>query len=307
MSTRRPLHQRSDSDTNSKALPSSLSSTENSAPGGEPFPSRSSTTSTKNSKHHKSHNSVHSATTGTSKSDTVQSEASLDSLPPVPPLRIIKHPAAPFSVFQEPKDAPTQTPRPAEPLQFSPEGSGSALATSAKYSVPPRSILKKPSAAALPPFSEDDYRARSSSWIGSEALHLTPNRARANAQTLRLVNDIRGHAPPDRHVGPEYWSGSTLGHDHLSRTSGPSPSVPSVGHASYSSTALLQPTSSAKQLPAWARCVRCPPEDIGTSLTCADTSMAEGRNEKTSSRQIPNAQRCDLVSKEAPRPRTHYP
>ncbi|KAF8539767.1 hypothetical protein BDD12DRAFT_77101 [Trichophaea hybrida] len=196
-SSRCALHQRSDSDTNVQA-----SATVSQKPSDVSlFPSRSSTTSTRNSKQHKSQNSFHSSTTGTaSRSNTVRSAASLDSLPPVPPLRIQKQRTSSFGLPREP-DAATN--------DYALEGAdvGGSYTNSEQPQNPrtphsasplPRSILKRPSKAALPPYTEDDYRYKSSAWTRNRALDLVPDRARMHEPTLRLVNPVEaGHSDQD--------------------------------------------------------------------------------------------------------------
>jgi hypothetical protein len=283
---RHALHQRSASDTNSQLqLPnaenaSASSSSSSSKPRNV---SRSSTSSTKNSKRHKSQSS--SSTNGSaSRSNTVRSVASLDSLPPVPPLRIQKQR---ISVYQD-SDAATnsyalagthvvdhyainygedshQNP-PSTPLRAPP-----AL---------PRSILKKPSKAALPPYTEDDYRQQSSAWVTREALNdFTPNRARMNAQTLRIVDDSGSGsdlAAQDEDDRPQYpypaeSSAQGTARGYVRRTESRSSNQGYIrrtesrlgrsrSESASASDALARPPSTrpttplnAKQFPDWAR------------------------------------------------------
>jgi len=256
-SSRRALHQRSDSDTNVQA-----SATVSQKPSDVSLLlSRSSTASTRNSKQHKSQNSFHSSTTGTaSRSNTVRSAASLDSLPPVPPLRIQKQRTSSFGNPRKPdvatndyalEDADvagsyTNSERPQNPKT-------PPLASSL-----PRSILKRPSKAALPPYTEDDYRYKSSAWTRNRALDLVPDHARMHAQTLRLVNPVEtGHSDHDGeertdvvaessaqgrlHVDTRMRSGS----HGVSDTSSPSSGRP---------VTPLQPST----IPAWARFANIP-------------------------------------------------
>jgi hypothetical protein len=208
---RHALHQRSASDTNSQLqLPNagSASASSSSSSSKPRNVSRSSTSSTKNSKRHKSQSS--SSTNGSaSRSNTVRSVASLDSLPPVPPLRIQKQR---ISVYQD-SDAATNSyalasSHVADHYAGNYEGSHQNPPSTPPKAPPalPRSILKKPSKVALPPYTEEDYRQQSSAWVTREALNdLRPNRARMNAQTLRIVDDagsdLAAHDEDDR---PQY-------------------------------------------------------------------------------------------------------
>jgi len=288
---RHALHQRSDSDTNIRtSAPNSdnASSNASSKPAVSQAPSRSSTSSSGGqgkyfAKRHRSQKSAasnHSSTTGgtvSSRSNTVRSNVSLDSLPPVPPLRIHKQRIS-LSVFRDDyssgsvpnsgvyakesgmggtsgsvdesdvADAMDPLQNPATPQKIAP-----AL---------PRSILKKPSKAALPPYTEDDYRRQSSIWVDRQETEFIPNRARMNAQTLRLVNTV---------VGTDLGESSTQG--GVGGASSPSAGVVMPGgilrtasrvgrsrSQSASTTDVLNDTntrpttpSAAKQFPAWAR------------------------------------------------------
>jgi hypothetical protein len=259
---RHALHQRSDSDTNSQ-LPNAGSASASSASSKPRNVSRSSTSSTKNSKRHKSQSS--SSTNGTaSRSNTMRSVASLDSLPPVPPLRIQKQR---ISVYQD-SDAATNSYALASTHVAGPYASNNGSpqnppSTPPRAPVLPRSILKKPSKAALPPYTEDDYRQQSSAWVSREALNdFTPNRARMNAQTLRLVNDagsdLMAGDEDDRPQYPYPAESSAQGaRGYLRRTEsrlGRSRSA-SASASDALSAPSVRPTTplNAKQFPDWAR------------------------------------------------------
>ena len=297
-SSRRALHQRSDSDTNVQA-----GATVSRRPSDVSLrPSRSSTASSSarntNAKQHKSQHSFHSTTSGTtSRSNTVRSIASLDSLPPIPPLRIQKQQRLPsFGVFQEPGpavhgyDYALQQPDnvgevgPAGEHANSdePQNTGTTIAPSAATPLP-RSILKRPSKAALPPYTEDDYRSKSTAWAASDAQNLTPNRARMNAQTLRIVNTTEtGSAPGndgDNDSGERMdrvEDSLSQGHPQRHTRSG------SLGASDILSVSSARPATPPQStaIPAWARLADLlqPPCFPLASLTFfwlgADISMA---------------------------------
>lgn len=296
---RHALHQRSDSDTNVRAsAPNSdnASSNSSSKPSAvSQAPSRSSTSSSGGrgkyfSKHHKSQKSAasnHSSTTGgtvSSRSNTVRSNVSVDSLPPVPPLRIYKQRIS-LPVFQDDysSDVATNSGRYAKETGMG-GASGSVDESYAADAMDPhqnptapqriapalpRSILKKPSKAALPPYTEDDYRRQSSIWVDRQETEFIPNRARMNAQTLRLVNNVVG-----TDLGESSTQGGAIGAGAGAIGAGsPGAGVVMAGgilrtasrvgrsrSQSASTTDMLndpnaRPTtpSGAKQFPAWAR------------------------------------------------------
>ncbi|KAI5813236.1 hypothetical protein BZA77DRAFT_128732 [Pyronema omphalodes] len=207
------LHQRTDSDTNVLAGSNSGNGSGSVSAKSSDVASRPSTASTKNSKRHKSKSS--NGSNSTTRSNTARSatsgSASLESLPPVPPLRIQKHhPQPSFSIYCD-DDAMAGPAGPAtgaayeeaeydtnesdlvelpveEPIIELDEREDQPMderdeQVYRRQPTFPRSILKKPSQAALPPYTEDDYSYKSSVWHQTSV----PT-TRMPAQTLRLVN-----------------------------------------------------------------------------------------------------------------------
>lgn len=294
-SSRRALHQRSDSDTNVQAgasvsrRPSDVSLR----------PSRSSTASSSarntNAKQHKSQHSFHSTTSGTtSRSNTVRSIASLDSLPPVPPLRIQKQQQQrlpSFGVFQEPGpavhgyDYALQQPGNVGDVGLAgehansdePQNAGTTSIAPSAATPLPRSILKRPSKAALPPYTEDDYRSKSTAWAAGDAQNLTPSRARMNAQTLRIVNTVETGAPGSDDDNDERMDrvedSLSQGHPRHTRSG-------SLGASDVLSVSSARPGTPPQStaIPAWARLAdllrRCFPLAPLTFWLGADISMA---------------------------------
>lgn len=279
---RAALHQRSDSETNEiRTIPSldstnsSVSQKTNDVSSWVPHPTTASISrdSTRSS----------SRTTSTSTSRSRVSPAglrhsgSLDSLPPVAPLKINKRESA----FIVARDPPTTTAKESSSPDTFVGGSNSpSNATAIKTQTFPKSILKKPSRAALPPYSTEEYNRRSSSWVGSNSHNpSTAKITRMNARTLRIVRSEDGDGDDEEGEEVDVVGRLASQERSVSGTLSPrtSPSLrlvssaesstrvarifpnPSFAARSPSNASLERPGTagslfaSAKQLPAWAK------------------------------------------------------
>ncbi|RPB05776.1 hypothetical protein L873DRAFT_1662333 [Choiromyces venosus 120613-1] len=274
---RAALHQRSDSETNtlrtiqsSKSNNSSVSQKGNDVSTWQPptgaTVSRDSTRSS-------------SRTNSTNRSGRLRPSASLDSLPPIAPLKIHKRLSSSISVARDPPTTSTTT-KGKEVASSKPVATGrtrSLSTTAAGTQSYPKSILKKPSKPALPPFTSEEYNRKSSTWVGSNSNDPVLLRSRMNARTLRIVRnssddgvssddgqyDIVGRrrstsvtiSSRSAQLGSESESGSyveSVGRAISGRSaSGRAVSSPLYGRAH--SPQESQPSASAKQFPAWAR------------------------------------------------------
>lgn len=292
---RAALHQRSDSETNEiRIVPSlhsnnsSVSQKANDVSSWVPHPTTASISrdSTRSS----------SRTASTSRCrGSHRTSGSLDSLPPVAPLHINKIEPT-FIIARDPITAPARESSYSDTLVGGSNPSLNAAPITIKAQTFPKSILKKTLRAVLPPNSTEEYKQRSSSWVGSSSQSpITAGRARMNARTLRIV---RGEGDEQDEEGEEI---NTVGElVRRSATGTPSPrtwplSEPSA-QAGYpfpnwslparspSSASLQRPGTagslfaSAKQLPSWARYVfLCDAADWFTDSTdvpLEDISMA---------------------------------
>lgn len=278
---RAALHQRSDSETNEiRTIPSlhsnnsSVSQKAIDVSSWAPQPTAPSASISRDSTRSSSRTGSTSRRRGGA-SDGLRYSGSLDSLPPVAPLKINK----PESTVVITKDLPVITVR--EPPYAGALAGGSTQSpntTPIKAQTFPKSILKKPSRAALPPYSTEEYNLRSSSWVGnSYQSPTTANKARMNARTLRIVHseddadeegeevDVVGGlisrersdsaAFPPR-TSPSSRLASRAGYSaQVGRTLPPqSLAVCSPGNASPERPGTASSLfASAKQLPAWAR------------------------------------------------------
>lgn len=268
---RAALHQRSDSETNEVRTNPSIHSnnssvshkaTDVSAWVPHPVAASISRDSTRSSSH--------TASTNSSRGPS----GSIDSLPPVPPLKIYKRESA-FIVSRDPPSVVIGESQNPDTL-----ASGSIPApnttTPPKVQTFPKSILKKPSRPALPPYTVEEYNEKSNSWIANSAQSPTSSEgSRMNSHTLRIVGssedsndesseqgDILGglvnrqrpvtispRVTPSPRLGESSAQGARMVHPQ------PAP-VRSRSNASMerpgTAGSLL---ASAKQLPAWARYV----------------------------------------------------
>lgn len=264
---RAALHQRSDSETNEiRVVPSlhsnnsSVSQKANDVSSWVPHPTTASISrdSTRSS----------SRTASTNKRrGSHRTSGSLDSLPPVAPLQINKSEPT-FIIARDPIAAPARESSYSDTLVGASSPSSNATPITIKAQTFPKSILKKSSQVVLPPNSPEEYKQRSSSWVGSISQSpTTAGRAKMNARTLRIVrgDGEDGEGEEINTVG-ELVSRSATGTP--SPRTWPPESSAQAGRSfpnwsspvrSPSSASLQRPGTagslfaSAKQLPSWAR------------------------------------------------------
>ncbi|KAG0637704.1 hypothetical protein HOY80DRAFT_1002415 [Tuber brumale] len=272
---RAALHQRSDSETNTlRTIHSSKSNNSLVSQKGNdvstwkpPTGATVSRTSTRSS----------SRTASTNRSGRLRPSASLDSLPPIAPLKIHKKLPSSTSVVRDPHT--TSTTKDKEVASSKPVATGrtrSLSTTAAGTQSYPKSILKKPSEPALPPFTTEEYNRKSSSWVGSNSNDPVLFRSRMNSRTLRIVRNSSddGVSSDDgqydtvgrrrsvsvtissrsAQFGSESESGSFggVGRSISGRSaSGRTVSSPLYGRAATPQES--QPPALARQFPAWAR------------------------------------------------------
>lgn len=276
MSTRprRALHQRSDSETNEIRIApslhsnnSSVSQKANDVSSWTPHPTTASIS------RDSTRSGSRTASTGRCPGSH-QSSASLDNLPSIAPLHINKTEPR-FIIARDPITAAARESSYSDTLVDGSNPSLNATPITIKAQTFPKSILKKPSRAVLPPNSTEEYKQRSSSWVGSSSQSpTTTGRARMNARTLRIVRDEADEGDQDEEGEGINTVGELVGR---SATGAPSPRTwplsESSAHAGYpfpnwslparspSSASLQRPGTagslfaSAKQFPSWARYV----------------------------------------------------
>lgn len=265
---RAALHQRSDSETNEVRTNPSIHSSNSSVSqkasdvsAWVPHPvvasiSRDSTRS-----------SSRTASTNSSRGPS----GSIDSLPPVPPLKIYKR----ESTFIVPRDPPTIGTRGSQNPDIPASASIPAPNTTPpKGQTFPKSILKKPSRPALPPYTVEEYNEKSNSWIANSSQSPTSSEgSKMNSYTLRIVGssedsndegseegDIVGGLVNRQHsvsISPRVLPSPRLG-ESSAQGARMFPSQPAPTR-SRSNASIERPgtagslLASAKQLPAWAR------------------------------------------------------
>ncbi|KAL7274626.1 hypothetical protein RUND412_002458 [Rhizina undulata] len=260
---RAALHQRSDSETNE--LPASAGVNSLPSNGSHKTPAVSAchpntTTITVAAKQQPPSN----RNTALSSRNLLRPVDSAESLPPVVPLKIKKK-ISDITVASE----PSRLYVPGE-IRCSSSNSGTLAASSSATPTPPppkaqtfpRSILKKPNrpelplhATELPPYTSEEYRQKTSSWVGSGSKSPSPKRARMNAPTLRIVGYEEEEGTEENGNFQTIWSsqpaspasrGGRNG-SYMSRSS--SATAPIYPSSKRSST----PSFSSRQFPAWAR------------------------------------------------------
>lgn len=233
------LHQRSDSETNE--LPSSTS-TRSLAPSTVSRKTDDVSSWRSPASKNAENGSVSAATT---RSNTVRSDISLESLPPVPPLRIFKQPSnlTPLEY---------RAPERHNLAQFSPI----PVLAEASRRAPPRSILKRPPEAALPPYTTYQYQKKSSLWADDARIFSTPSLSRMNTHTLRLVDNGTAATSPNLSQIPKHEISQRHDDNAGSLLSGGLVRNSSVASLSRVGPSTTQLSAFTRQFPAWARYVR---------------------------------------------------
>lgn len=272
---RAALHQRSDSETNEiRIVPSlhsnnsSVSQKANDVSSWVPHPTTASIS------RDSTRSSSRTVSTRCRGRGSHQNSGSLDNLPPIAPLHINKTEPG-FIIARDPIAAAARESPYSVTLVGGSNPSLNATPITIKKQTFPKSILKKPSRAVLPPNSTEEYKQRSSSWVGNSSQSPTSaGRARMNTRTLRIVRDEADEDDQDEESEGINTVGELVGR---SATGAPSPRTwplsESSAHVGYpfpnwslparspSSASLQRPGTagslfaSAKQLPSWARYV----------------------------------------------------